>query len=230
MFIDRADAGRQLADALEAKAYPRPLVLGIPRGGIPVALETALRLRAPLDTIVVRKIGAPFNPEFAVGAIAPPDIVFVDDDSVSISGSSRAAVDGVVGAEREELRRRVAAYKSGSYAAGYVPQTVIVIDDGVATGNTTAAALRSVRARYRKAKLVLAVPVGVPESLRALKKEADEVVCLAAPKTLYAVAQAYSRFDQVSDAQVLSCLDHARRQLQSGKTQKATTSADILEP
>ena len=141
-FADRADAGRQLAGELLKHAYARPLVLALPRGGVPVGREVARALHAPLDTLVARKIGAPFNPEWAVGAIAPHDVVVLDDDAMKSASVSRLAVEGTIATERKELTRRINAYRSGSFSAGFIPKTVVVVDDGVATGLTARAALR----------------------------------------------------------------------------------------
>ena len=210
-FADRADAGRQLAGCLAARAYEHPLVLALPRGGVPVGLEVALALKAPLDTLVARKVGAPFNPEWAVGAVAPHDIVVIDDDALRSGSVSRLAVEGTIAAERRELARRIDEYRSGSFSLGFIPKTVIVIDDGVATGLTARAALLSARAKYPKAQLVFAAPVCIGTSEKELKCVADEVVCLPGPRGLYAVAQAYEEFEQVSDHEVLAYLKKASK-------------------
>lgn len=207
-FRDRSDAGRQLAEAL-ANAGTRILVLALPCGGVPVAYEIAKALGAPLDTLVVRKVGAPFNPEFAVGAIAPHDITVFDEGSVAMSGASRASIEGVLGAERQELQRRIDAYGSGRYSVGFIPQTIILVDDGIATGMTARAAALAATKRYPKARIMLAAPVCVPETKAALRKEGIEVVCLHAPRDMYAVGQAYENFDQVSDAEVVALLKGA---------------------
>ena len=205
-FADRADAGRQLAGELLKHAYARPLVLALPRGGVPVGREVARALHAPLDTLVARKIGAPFNPEWAVGAIAPHDVVVLDDDAMKSASVSRLAVEGTIATERKELTRRINAYRSGSFSAGFIPKTVVVVDDGVATGLTARAALRAARAKYPKAKLVFAAPVCIGSSEKELAKEADDVVCLTSSAGLYAVGQAYERFEQVTDDEVLAYL------------------------
>src|SRR3989338_2562643 len=154
-FADRADAGRQLAEKLLKHAYTRPLVLALPRGGVPVGREVARALKAPLDTLVARKIGAPFNPEWAVGAIAPHDVVILDDDAMKSASVSRLAVEGTIAAERKELTRRINAYRSGSFSAGFIPKTVVVVDDGVATGLTAPppAARRAAGRRYENSCL-----------------------------------------------------------------------------
>lgn len=207
-FKDRADAGEQLAERLKAIRAKRPLVLALPRGGVPIGAKVAEALSCPLDTIVARKIGAPFNPEFAVGAIAPQGIVLLDDDAIAQSGSSRAAVEGTIARERRELERRVGAYKSGSYSIGYVPDVIFIVDDGIATGFTARAACLAARAKYKKAKIIVATPVCLADTAE-LGACADEVICLERP-ALFAVGAAYSRFPQVSDDEVEQFLHRIR--------------------
>jgi len=208
-FASRTEAGKRLGEALLSHAFPHPLVLALPRGGVPVAGEVARILNAPLDTLVVRKIGAPLNPEWAVGALAPHGIVLIDDDALKSASISRASVDGVIEKERAELNRRVDTYKSGTYSAGYVPETLVIVDDGVATGYTARAALMSARKKYPKTRIVFASPVCLLGSFDLLSAEADEVVCLDLPEGLYAVGQAYEEFEQVSDEEVRALLQSA---------------------
>lgn len=209
-FTDRTEAGKRLADELKRLDLEHPLVLALPRGGVPVGYEVATELGCPLDTLVVRKIGAPFNPEFAVGAVGPHDVLILDDSSIAASGASRAAVEGTVGKEKEEMRRRVETYKSGSYSIGYIPKTVVLVDDGLATGLTARAALLSASARYPGAAFVFAAPVILAHSDKPLRDLGAEVVCLMRPKGLYAIGQAYENFPQVSDEEVLDLLGLAR--------------------
>lgn len=206
VFADRTDAGVRLASELKGRGYERPLVLALPRGGVPVAYEVAHSLECPLDTLVVRKVGAPLNPEFAVGALAPHDILLLDEASIRSAGTSRTAVDGIVAKEREELRRRVDVYRSGSYSAGYVPKTVIIVDDGIATGMSAKAASMSARKKFPGAHLVFAAPVCLAGAQQQLRRVIDELVCLEQPKQLYAIGQAYEDFPQVSDAEVVGFL------------------------
>ncbi|HEY4524863.1 MAG TPA: phosphoribosyltransferase [Candidatus Paceibacterota bacterium] len=208
-FLDRSDAGQKLSEMLKKNAGGRTLVLALPRGGVPVAFEIAQSLGAPLDTIVARKIGTPFNPEFAVGAIAPRDVVVFDDESVALSGASRSAIEGLIGRERAELERRVETYKSGAYSVGFVPETILIVDDGIATGQTVRAASLSVRKKYPNARVVLAAPVCVPETMRALEQEGEDVQCLHAPAEMSSVGQAYENFDQLGDAEVVALLKGA---------------------
>lgn len=210
-YADRTEAGVSLTETLRTRMYAQPLILALPRGGVPVAYEVAVRLHAPLDTLVVRKVGAPLNPEFAVGALAPFDISIFDDESIRSAGSSRAAVEGVVSAQKRELERRTVAYRSGSYAAGFIPETVILVDDGIATGLSARAASAAARKKYPRARIVFAAPVclgGVDASSVA----ADELVCLSTGESMYAISQAYGSFPQVGDAEVESLLRSAREQ------------------
>ncbi|HEY4522246.1 MAG TPA: phosphoribosyltransferase family protein [Candidatus Paceibacterota bacterium] len=211
IYTDRAEAGCALAQVLKKYAPNRTLVLALPRGGVPVGYEVAKALQAPLDTLVVRKIGAPFNPEFAVGAIAPHEVVVFDEGSIRASGASQVSVEGMVGKEREEMRRRIDVYRSGQYSVGFTPNTVIIVDDGIATGMTARAALRAARIRYSRARIILAAPVCVPGTAEELSREADEVVCLASPLDIHAIGQAYEHFDQVSDEEVLRYLESAKK-------------------
>ena len=208
-FRDRSDAGEQLGTMLVARKFAHPLVLALPRGGVPVGFEIAKKLSCPLDTIVSRKIGAPFNPEFAVGAIAPYDVIFLDEDYSTLSDSSRTAIDGVIEKERDEMRRLIGKYGSGSYSADYIPQTVVVVDDGVATGMTARAALKSARICYPNARIVFASPVCIGDATEKLAKEADEIICLSSPPDFYAIGQAYEHFDQVLDEEVIRLLQKA---------------------
>jgi putative phosphoribosyl transferase len=208
-FADRKEAGRLLADAVRLLAPVRPLVLGLPRGGVPVALEVAHVLRAPLDTLIVRKVGLPGNPEFGVGAVAP-SVLYLDEATIARLGISRSALEGVIAGERAEMERRINVYASGSYSRGFVPGTVIIVDDGIATGVSARAALRSARAKWKDAKIILAAPVCARDTAIVLRTEFDETVFLSEPESLIAIGYWYERFDQVSDAEVRRCLDSAR--------------------
>ncbi|MFA7309757.1 MAG: phosphoribosyltransferase family protein [Candidatus Paceibacterota bacterium] len=209
MFTDRAEAGIELAKLLTDRHFKRPLILALPRGGVPVGFEVARALHAPLDTLVVRKVGTPFNPEFAVGAIAPHDVFVLDEESLRASGASQAAVEGIVGKARMEMRRRSEEYRSGKYSAAYVPGTVLLVDDGMATGLTARAACEAARKKYPKAKIVIAAPVCIGDSAERLSEYADEVLCIKKRSDLYAVGQAYENFEQVSDTEVKSLLSAA---------------------
>jgi len=207
-FRDRHDAGRRLAAELPAHRDEDPVVIGLPRGGVPVAEEIAAALDAPLEVLAVRKLGAPHNPEYGIGAIAEGGIRVFDSEALAVLGINGGVLDSIVSRETEELRRRVAAYRGERPLIDLRGRTAIVVDDGVATGVTDTAALRAVR-RLRPRRLVLAVPVCAPDSALRLREEADEVVCLSEPPLLYGVGQWYRDFSQVSDAEVIATLDAA---------------------
>ena len=204
-FADRRDAGRQLGERLLPFAYENPLVIGLPRGGVPVAREVARALHAPLDFLAVRKLGAPHNPEYGIGAVAEDRVRVIDPEAVAILSLRNAVVDGIAAHETEELERRVALYRRDRTPLAVAGHTAIVVDDGVATGVTDTAALRAVRRRGPR-RLVLAVPVCPPDTERRLREEADEVICLQAPPRFFGVGQFYEDFSQVSDEEVISIL------------------------
>ncbi|MGW4913456.1 phosphoribosyltransferase [Streptomyces sp. NPDC004270] len=208
-YRDRTQAGRELAAVLgklsDEGGLPDPIVLALPRGGAAVAAEVARELSAPLDVLVVRKIGAPHHEEFGVGAIAGDDPPLLDRATLAHLGMSEDYLAPVVERERRELRRRERRYRQGRPAPELRGRTVIVVDDGLATGSTARAALRHVRGRG-PARTVLAVPVGAPDSLDALAAEADLVVCPYRPAVFSAVGQWYDDFAQLTDADVLDAL------------------------
>jgi putative phosphoribosyl transferase len=207
-FTDRADAGRRLAAALAPLRQRDPVVLALPRGGVPIGYHVARALDAPLDVIVVRKLGAPGHEELAVGAIAR-GAVYIDWPIVRQLGVTQAYLDQVIAAEKEELERRERAYRGGRPALPVEGRTVIVVDDGLATGATLRAALAAVR-NEQPASVVVAVPVGAPESVARLCGVADDVVCLEMPPDFRAVSLSYEDFSPTSDAEVVECLEAAR--------------------
>jgi putative phosphoribosyl transferase len=209
-FADRSDAGKQLAAPLLPFADRQPLVYGLPRGGVPVAEEVAALLGAPLEILAVRKLGSPHNPEYGIGAIAEGGTRVFDREALALLEIDSGELLRIVERETAELRRRVATYRGGREPISPRDRTVIVVDDGVATGVTDTAALREVR-RRRPRRLILAVPVCPPDSLARLRGEADQVVCLVAPPRMQGVGQWYADFGQVSDAEVVAALARARR-------------------
>lgn len=209
MFADRGDAGRRLGAAMRQLRSHHPVVLALPRGGVPVGLEVARALDAPLDVIVVRKLGAPGHEELAVGAIAP-GAVYVDWPIVRQLGVSQSYLDQVTRAEQRELERREQAYRRGRAALPVEGRTVILVDDGLATGATLRAAIAAVRQR-QPARVVVAVPVGAPESVARLSAIADEVICPEQPPDFRAVSLAYRDFSATTDTEVVECLEAANR-------------------
>ncbi len=190
---------------LEPLAAQQPVIVALPRGGVPVALELALALRAPLEILAVRKLAAPRNPELAVGAVAEDGTGVLDPRSASEVGMTQAALDASLARESQELRRRVERYRDGRAAMSIAGRSVIVVDDGLATGLTDLAAVRALRKRGAR-RIVVACPVGSREAVALLAEEADEVICLLIPPRLYGVGMWYRDFAPVSDEQVLALL------------------------
>ena len=214
-LANRSVAGRALAQQLARQSFPgRVVVLALPRGGVPVAVEVARALGAELDLLLVRKIGAPWQRELAVAAVVdgqPPDIV-LDDEMMALAGVDRAYVDIQAHRELREIERRRRVYLRGRAPLSVEGATVIVVDDGIATGTTVRAALKALR-RRQPARLVLAVPVAPHDTAVALRAEVDALVCLAEPYPFHAIGLHYVDFHQLGDDEVLAALDsmHAPR-------------------
>jgi putative phosphoribosyl transferase len=210
-FRDRKYAGRALAKRLALFAGRRDVtVLALPRGGTPVAYEVAKALHAPLDVLVVRKLGVPWNPEFAMGAIASGGERLIDDMLTRELGISTRDVEEVASNEAYELERRERVYRGGRPAPDLRGRTVILVDDGLATGSTMRVAVRAVR-RQSPARVVVAAPVAAPEACELLRGEADEVVCAEMPDPFLGVGRWYLDFSQTSDEEVCRLLDDANR-------------------
>jgi putative phosphoribosyl transferase len=209
MFRDRADAARQLAEQLKWRLGDEDVVvLGLPRGGVPVAFEVARELDAPLDVIVVRKLGVPYQPEVAMGAIGEDGVRVLNREVFRMAGVGEDELDAVERQERAELERRVASFRRSRPRASLVGQTAVVVDDGMATGSTARAACQVARA-HGASRVILAVPVASQSSLKLLAGVADEVVCLATPAPFYAVGQFYLDFSQISEREVVELLQRA---------------------
>ena len=207
IFKDRADAGRRLAAQLKEYAPLRPIIFGIPRGGVIVAHEVARALGAPLCLAFPRKIGAPGQPELALGAVGDDGSVILDDDLVRQLGVDAKYLKDEVAGQLEEVKRRQKLFQTREVALEN--RSIVVVDDGVATGSTIRAAVAALRKR-KPAFIIVAVPVAHPSALRLLKEEADEVICLYAPESFAAVGQFYEEFEQVSDDEVMSIVGEPR--------------------
>lgn len=230
MFTDRTAAGRLLAAALAQFSTARPLVLGLPRGGIPVAVEVARALDADLDVLVVRKLGAPGQPEYAVGAVGEDGVVVLNHEAARASGADDAWLTRATSRLRAEVDERVQRFRGDHPMRSVHGRTVIVVDDGLATGSTAQAAIAVLRS-LGAGRIVLAVPVGAPDTVERLKALADEVVCLEQPEWFGAVGAHYEDFDQVTDEQVVDILAsyRARRTLRDDEV-RIPISAHLALP
>jgi predicted phosphoribosyltransferase len=209
VFADRQDAGRELAGLLknvsQAGEAADVVVLALPRGGVPVAYEIARALDAALDVFLVRKLGTPGHPELAMGAIASGGTRVLNDEVVQALNIPVAQIEQVAEREQAELERRDALYRQGRPLAPLTDRTVILVDDGLATGSTMKAAVQAVR-QQNPSRVIVAVPVGAPETCRALREMADEVICARVPQSFSAVGQWYRDFSQTSDEEVIALL------------------------
>jgi putative phosphoribosyl transferase len=206
MFADRSDAGERLADRLASEEVAADLVLAIPRGGLPLGRAVADALDAPLDVVVAKKLGAPGNEEFAIGAVASDGSTWYNEDAIDRLGVRGAYVREEWQAQTVAARQKAATYRQGERLGDLDGQAVVVVDDGVATGSTARACLRQVREAGAD-PLVFAVPVGPPDTIEALRDEADRVLCLETPQQFRAVGQHYRDFRRVPDEEALTYLD-----------------------
>ena len=211
LFRDRVEAGQLLAAELTEYAHRKDvIVLGLPRGGLPVAFEVAKKLHAPLDVFVVRKLGVPGHRELAMGAIATGGVRVLNEEVVMSIGISQKTIDAVAAEELKELKRRELAYRGHGASPEIREKTVILVDDGIATGSTMRAAVQALL-KQRPARLVVAVPTAAPSSYAELKRQVDEMIALMTPPDFYAVGQWYEDFGQTTDAEVTDLLERARQ-------------------
>ena len=234
-FHDREHAGRELAKHLRKYRHVRPLVLGLPRGGVPVAFEVARSLGADLDVWIVRKVGAPMQPELGLGAVVEGGPPFIDHALVEELGVSPQRLQALIDQKSEEVVQRQAIFRAGAPPPDVRDRTVIVVDDGIATGGTMHAALRAIR-RRGPAKLVLAVPIASRDRLESLAREADDVVCVEPRDVLFAVGEGYVDFAQTSDDEVVALLARARDRQRGAEhavvieTPDASLEGDLVIP
>jgi predicted phosphoribosyltransferase len=210
-FDDRRDAGRRLAELLlRSRPAGDIVVLGLPRGGVPVAWEIARALDATLDVFLVRKLGTPGHPELAMGAIASGSTRVINEDVVNALAIAPEQIETVARREQAELERRDSVYRQGRVLTPLTSRTVILVDDGLATGSTMKAAVQAVR-QHAPARVIVAVPVGAPETCRALRELADEVICAETPSSFSAVGQWYRDFSQTTDDEVIALLSTSQQ-------------------
>ena len=221
LFSNRQEAGRRLAAELGRFKNAQPVILALPRGGVPVGFEIALALNAPLDVVLVRKIGAPGMSELAIGAIVDGEQLdkIIDSKLVAELAVPQSYLDAEIARQAAEIERRRRVYFKGRAPVTVAGRAALVVDDGIATGATMRAALRALR-RRSPAKLVLAVPVAPEHTIAALRPEVDEIVCLATPEEFYAIGQFYTDFRQLDDEDVVTLLDRAHQR--SGIAQAAS--------
>ena len=212
LFTNRTEAGKQLAASLQ-NISKNAIVLAVPRGGVVVGFEIAYALNIPLDIIIAKKIGAPENPELAIGAVAEDGSYLLDDKLVRMLGIPQSYIKAEVERQKAEIKRRLKSYRDDAPSPEISGREVILVDDGVATGSTLKAALRSLRNRGAK-PIVVAVPVGPAETVNELKKEADRVICLLTPEPFYAIGEFYEDFEQTTDEEVVELLKRCKQELQ----------------
>jgi len=225
MFFDRGDAGRELGERLRDMRAEHPVVLALPRGGVPVGAEVAKALEAPLDVLVVRKLGCPWEPELGIGAVAEGGVRIINQALVAALGLTPDSIEAVAQVEQAEVERRVRFYRRGRPAVPVWGKQVIVVDDGIATGFTARSAVDLLRRRGARG-VTVATPVAPPETVQELQAQADRLVVLETPDPFWAIGQWYLDFNQTSDAEVVALLDAAAaEQLRSGRVDPAVDLA-----
>lgn len=202
-----------LAGTLRKYKGKNTLVLALPRGGVCIGYEVAKALEAPLDTVIARKLGAPGNPEFGIGAIAPGDVIVLDQASINILGIGASEINEIRARETGEMKRRTDLYRSGGFSKDKVFKTIIIVDDGLATGVSARAAIESVEKIQRPRKIVFAAPVCAAQTAKSLKSMVDKLVCLSQPENLGAIGFWYRYFPQVQDDEVIGHLEEANKSL-----------------
>ncbi len=209
-FLNRTEAGKVLATELVAKGYDDPVILALPRGGVPVGIEVARALGAPMDLVMVRKIGVPWQPELAAAAVVNGDDpkIVINEEIAAHAGLSHEEIERLAQIQLKEIQRRREVYLKDRAAVPVEGRTVIVVDDGIATGATMRASLKAVR-QQRPGKLVLAVPVAAPDTLASMRAEVDEVICLMQPEPLFGIGAHYADFGQTTDDEVIRLMDEA---------------------
>ncbi len=211
IFKDRHEAGMLLADKLKKYKDKSPVIFALPRGGVAVGFEVSRALEAPLDTAVSRKLGAPHDKEFGFGAIAPGDVVVLNNKVIRSLDLTQSQIDEIISMERVEMDRRMTRYKTGEYVKDLSYSTIIVVDDGLATGVTARAAIKSVKNTFKPVFLVFAVPVCFKDSVKEIKEEVDDFICLSQPDDFLAIGQWYRSFGQINDDKVLYYLSQAKK-------------------
>jgi putative phosphoribosyl transferase len=206
IFKNRLDAANQLADKLkEYKGIPNSLILALPRGGVPIAQVLSEKLKIPFDTFNVKKIGAPGNDEFAIGAIAENGEIILDDETINDYNISKEYIDNSAKERLEEIKRRIKAYRKDKKLPFLKDKTIFLVDDGIATGYTMKAAILAIRSEKPK-EIILAVPVSPPDTIAEMEKIADKVICLETPYPFFAIENFYSEFNQLTDSEVVEIL------------------------
>ena len=229
IFKDREEAGKALAEALRSKALPDPVVLALPRGGVPVAAEVSRALRAPLDLVMVRKIGVPYQPELAAAAIIDgedPQLV-INEAVCALADVSRSEIDAMAKEELQEIDRRTKLYLKDRPRAPIAGRSAIVVDDGIATGTTIRAVIKALRLKGPQS-IVIAVPVAPRDAVQDLREEADDVVCLETPEPFFAIGLYYQDFHQIQDEEVIRLLQVGWPEIE--KAAMLTPPAKAVEP